>query len=122
MRLFPPMSEPRRILLVEDEPMIAFALEDLVIELGYAVVGPAYRLQDALLLADSEEFDLAVLDVNLNEETSYPVADLLQRRGIPFLFATGYAESGIGWGGSAPVIAKPYGRDQLARALQGLLE
>jgi CheY-like chemotaxis protein len=101
--------------------MIAFALEDLVMELGYAVVGPAYRLEDALRLAGSEEFDLAVLDVNLNEQTSYPVADLLQQRGIPFLFATGYAESGIGWSGSAAVIAKPYGRDQLARALHTLL-
>jgi CheY-like chemotaxis protein len=121
MRLFPSMGEPRRLLLVEDEPLIAFALEDLVAELGFGVVGPAYRLQDALLLAGSEQFDAAILDVNLNEETSFPVADLLQRRGIPFLFATGYAEGGIGWEGPALVIAKPYGRDQVARALGSLL-
>ena len=112
---------PRRILLVEDEPMIAFALEDMVMELGYEVVGPAYRLAEALELAGSTEFDGAVLDVNLNEQRSFAVADLLQARGIPFLFATGYAEGGVGWNGEAKVIAKPYGRDQLARALSDLL-
>ena len=115
------MAEPRRILLVEDEPMIAFALEDMVLEMGFEIVGPAYRLSEALALAAEADFDVAVLDVNLNEEQSFPVADLLRRRGIPFLFATGYAEGGIGWKGEAPVIAKPYGRQQLARALEGLL-
>lgn len=111
----------RRVLLVEDEPMIAFALEDMVLDLGYAVVGPAHRLADALELAAREQFELAVLDVNLNEQRSYAVADLLRARGIPFLFATGYAEGGLDWSGEARVIAKPYGRDQLARALAGLL-
>lgn len=115
------MAEPRRILLVEDEPMIAFALEDMVIELGHEVVGPAFRLSDALALAGSERIDAAVLDVNLNEQTSYPVADLLRERGIPFLFATGYAEGGIDWHGEAGLIAKPYGRTQLAKVLGELL-
>jgi DNA-binding response OmpR family regulator len=111
---------PRRILLVEDEPMIAFALEDMVIEMGYSVVGPAFRLAEALDLAGSERFEAAVLDVNLNEQRSFPVADLLRERGIPFLFATGYAEGGVGWTGEATVIAKPYSRDQLARALAAM--
>lgn len=115
------MADPRRILLVEDEPMIAFALEDLVAELGYAVIGPAYRLGEALALAENAPIDAAILDVNLNEEQSFPVADLLRARGIPFLFATGYAESGVGWDGEAPVLAKPYGREQLALALGALL-
>jgi CheY-like chemotaxis protein len=100
--------------------MIAFALEDLVAELGYAVIGPAYRLTEALALVESAVFDAAILDVNLNEEQSFPVADLLRARGVPFLFATGYAESGVAWDGKAPVIAKPYGREQLARALSAL--
>lgn len=111
----------RRVLLVEDEPMISFALEDLVTELGYVVVGPAFRLSEALDLAAREQFEVAILDVNLNEQQSFPVADLLQQRGIPFLFATGYAEGGVGWSGEAMVIAKPYGREQLARALHSLL-
>ncbi|GAA3996833.1 response regulator [Sphingomonas humi] len=101
--------------------MIAFALEDMVIELGYEVVGPAYRLPDALELAGREQFEAAVLDVNLNEQLSFPVADLLASLGIPFVFATGYAEGGVGWSGQAPVIAKPYGREQLARVLATLL-
>ena len=112
----------RRVLLVEDEPMIAFALEDMVIELGYEVVGPAFRLAEALDLAGREQFDAAVLDVNLNEQQSFPVADLLTSRGIPFLFATGYAEGGVSWHGKAGLIAKPYSRDQLARALATLLD
>lgn len=111
----------RRVLLVEDEPMIAFALEDMVIELGYVVVGPAYRLPEALQLAADEQFDVAVLDVNLNEQRSFAVADLLKERGIPFLFATGYAEGGVGWTEETAVIAKPYSRDQLAHALEQLL-
>jgi DNA-binding response OmpR family regulator len=110
-----------RILLVEDEPMIAFALEDMVMELGYGVIGPAFRLSEALELAAGEQFEAAVLDVNLNEQRSFPVADLLRGRGIPFLFATGYAEGGVGWDGDAVVIAKPYSREQLGRALSSLL-
>jgi DNA-binding response OmpR family regulator len=114
-------DRPRRILLVEDEPMIAFALEDMVMELGFMVVGPAFRLSEALELAGSGEFDAAVLDVNLNEQQSFPVADLLRGRGIPFLFATGYAEGGVDWDGEALVIAKPYSREGLGRALAALL-
>jgi CheY-like chemotaxis protein len=115
------MPEGRRLLLVEDEPVIAFALEDLVTDLGYQVAGVAFRLPDALLLATEAELDGAILDVNLNEQTSYPVADKLADRGIPFLFATGYAESGLGWKGQATVIAKPYSREQLGRALAQLI-
>ncbi len=101
--------------------MIAFALEDMVLDLGFMVVGPAFRLSEALAMAEAEEFDVAVLDVNLNDERSFPVADLLHARGIPFLFATGYAEGGVGWTGEAVTIAKPYSREQLAQALSRLL-
>jgi CheY-like chemotaxis protein len=111
------MAEVKRLLLVEDEPMIAFALEDMVVDLGYVVVATAFRLGEALALAAEVEVDGAVLDVNLHEERSFPVAERLARRGIPFLFATGYAEGGLGWDGEAQVIAKPYSQDQLARAL-----
>ncbi|GAA4034581.1 response regulator [Sphingomonas rosea] len=112
------MAEPRRLLLVEDEPVIAFALEDIVLDMGFEVVGPVYRLAEGLVAAAGEEFEGAILDVNLNEQTSYPIAAVLAERGIPFLFATGYAEGGIDWPGDAPVIAKPYSREQLAAALR----
>ncbi|HVF84045.1 MAG TPA: response regulator [Sphingomicrobium sp.] len=111
-----------RVLLVEDEAVIAFALEDMLDELGYHVVGPAFRLEEALLLVKDEAFDAAILDVNLNEQRSYAVADELNRRGVPFLFATGYAEGGVQWDGRAvDVLAKPYRRDQIDAALRRLL-
>ena len=104
------MAEPRRrILLVEDEPVIAFALEDLIGDLGFDPVGPAFRLAEALALAALRGFYAAILDVNLNEERSFSVADYLAKRGVPFMFATSYAEGGVGWSGEAKVIAEPYG-------------
>lgn len=114
--------EGRRVLLVEDEAVIAFAVEDMLTDIGCVVVGPAYRLDTACALAKAEELDAAILDVNLNDERSYAAASILRLRGIPFVFATGYAESGVDWGdGLAPVIAKPYHREALAQALADLL-
>ena len=112
----------RRVLLVEDEAVIAFAVEDMLDELGCAVVGPAFRLEEAMELARVETIDAAILDVNLNDQRSYPVADELTRRGVPFLFATGYAEAGVQWDGAdVPLLAKPYRQEQIAAALGKLL-
>ena len=112
----------RRVLLVEDEAVIAFAVEDMLGELGCAVVGPAFRLDEAIELARDEAIDVAILDVNLNDQRSYAVADELARRGVPFLFATGYAEAGVQWDGKeVPLLAKPYRQDQIAAALGKLL-
>lgn len=113
----------RRILLVEDEPVIAFALEDMLAELGCLVVGPAFRLEDAIELAAREEIDAAILDVNLNDQRSYAAADELHRRAVPFLFATGYGEAGVQWHGQeVPRLAKPYRQDQIETALRKLLQ
>ena len=112
----------RRVLLVEDEAVIAFAVEDMLGELGVAVVGPAFRLDEAIELAQAEAIDAAILDVNLNDQRSYAVADELARRGVPFLFATGYAEAGVQWTGhEVPLLAKPYRQEQIAAALGKLL-
>ena len=112
----------KRVLLVEDEAVIAFALEDMLDELGCVVIGPAYQLDSACTLAEAEAIDVAILDVNLNEARSYAVAEILQRRMIPFLFATGYAETGIEWNDpDVTVIAKPYRKDEIAKALAALL-
>lgn len=117
------MLQGKRILLVEDEAVIAFAVEDMLVELGYTVVGPAYRVEEALKLAQDAEIDAAILDVNLNDGRSYEVAEVLKDRQIPFLFATGYAEGGIEWdGGEATLLAKPYRQDQVAFALRDLLQ
>jgi DNA-binding response OmpR family regulator len=86
---------PRRVLVVEDEMMIAMMVEDMLAEMGHAVIGVASNLRSALALAAAEQFDVAILDINLAGERSFPVAHLLKARGVPFLFATGYGELGL---------------------------
>src|ERR1700761_5826627 len=86
---------PLRILIVEDEMTIALLLEDMVTDLGHQVAGLAMRLPQALDLAETAEIDFAILDVNLDGRPSFPVADVLERRGVPFVFATGYGIEGI---------------------------
>ena len=97
-----------RVLLVEDESLVAMLAEDMLLDLGCEVV-VAMRLDKALALAGSESFDFAVLDVNLGDARSYPVADLLFARCTPFLFATGYGKKGLEapYQG-VPVLQKPY--------------
>ncbi|MFL6735206.1 MAG: response regulator [Sphingomicrobium sp.] len=113
----------KRILLVEDEAIIAFAMEDILADLGCEVIGPALRLEDAKVLAGSDRIDAAILDVNLNNLRSYPVAEVLERRGVPFLFATGYDNEGIEWSGRpAELLPKPYRREQVEAALTRLLD
>lgn len=100
--------EGRRVLLVEDESLVAMLGEDMLLELG-CMVDVAMRLDQGLALARTGDFDLAVLDVNLGKSCSYPIADLLTERGIPFIFATGYGSAGIEppYRG-IPVLQKPY--------------
>lgn len=108
----------RRILVVEDEPVLAMMVEDLLADLGCCVVGPALRLAEAETLAREERLDGAVLDVNIGGEASFAVADILARRSIPFCFATGYGEAGIpARFRSAPVLQKPYRPETLRDAV-----
>ncbi len=81
---------PLRVLVVEDEMMVILDLEDMLEELGHVVAGVATRIDQALDLARSGSFDLAVLDINVAGEVSFPVAILLQQRGVPVIFASGY--------------------------------
>ncbi|HEY0149376.1 MAG TPA: response regulator [Allosphingosinicella sp.] len=89
------MPERLRVLIVEDEMLVAMNIEDMLLALGHEVAGLASRLSPALALAGEAEIDAAVLDVNLAGERSFPVADVLEGRGIPYLFATGYGLGGI---------------------------
>ena len=75
--------------------MIRMLLSDMLEELGYTIAAEAGRLDEALEAAKTAEFDLAILDVNLNNEPVSPVADALVARGLPFVFATGYGEHGL---------------------------
>jgi CheY-like chemotaxis protein len=83
------------VLIVEDEATVAMLLEDLLLELGCHVTEIAARVDTALTLIGVKNLDMVILDVNLEGEASYPVADELERRKIPFLFATGYGAQAI---------------------------
>ena len=107
----------KRILVVEDEALIAVMVEDMLTEMGCEVVGPAATIAQALALAGSEDIDGAVLDVNVRGERIDPVADALSARGVPMLFATGYGEVRLASGAVATVIDKPYTQEKLARGL-----
>jgi CheY-like chemotaxis protein len=85
----------RRILVVEDDPLIAMLEEDLMLRLGCQVIGPAATLAEALALAATSSPQGALLDVNLRGEAVFPVADLLAKAGVPFVFVTGYGEHGL---------------------------
>ena len=112
-----------RILVVEDEAPIALQLEDVLSELGAIVVGPASRLNQALKLLEDEPVDAAVLDLNIAGDLVYPVADALEAKGLPYVFATGYGISGL----AEPyrnrvVVQKPFSRRQLLWAVQKILQ
>jgi len=107
----------RRIIIVEDAVLLALELEAGLTEAGAKVVGMAADVEEALKLADSE-FDVAVLDANLNGTPVTPVAELLKQRGKPFIFATGYGDAAPAPEGfDAPVVRKPYNVAQIATAV-----
>lgn len=112
----------RRVLVVEDEVMVSWVLEDMLAELGCEVVGPAARVSQALAIVEAETFDLAVLDVNLNGQKSFAIADALVARGVPFVFSTGYNKDGIPDTYKVfPMMQKPYDRANLSLALVSLM-
>jgi len=85
----------KRVLLVEDEPIIAMSVEDILAELGCVVVGPALSAAAGEELACNEQFDAALLDINMGDGASFPIAEILRQRNIPFSFATGYGSLGV---------------------------
>jgi CheY-like chemotaxis protein len=111
----------KRILVVEDDPILSLTLEDMIVDFGGHVLGPFAWLEEAVAAADSERIDAAVLDVNVNGGHSFPAAERLLARGIPFVFATGYAREGLDTAIVAPILHKPYQQQQLAAALAELL-
>ena len=111
-------SEVRRVLIVEDEPLLALDLQDMLAELGYLVIGTATRIERAIALAEGSEFELAILDINLAGSNSFPVADILRKRQKPFIFTTGYGADGLrdGYRGT-PLLTKPFGLRELERVV-----
>ena len=112
-----------RVLVVEDELMIRMLLEDMLGELGYTVAAEAGRIDEALQAAKTADFDLAILDLNLDGEPVLPVADALVARGMPFVFATGYGERGLPEPyRNRPTLKKPFQMEGLKQMLQSALE
>jgi CheY-like chemotaxis protein len=116
------MTVVQRILIVEDEPLIAMMLEDFLDVLGKQLAGQADTVADALSLIDRGGIDAAILDVNLRGgEQSWPIADALAARNVPFVFATGGSQEGlIEAHRMRPTLAKPFTMDGVAKALDSL--
>lgn len=112
-----------RVLLLEDEALVAMLAESMLEDLGCQVIGPAMRNAQAIALAESgQPIDAALLDVNVHSETAFPAAEALRRRGVPVAFATGYGQAGLPpeWA-DAPTLQKPYALDQLREVLGTLM-
>ena len=116
------MTEPKQILIVEDEPLISMMLEDFLEVLDKSVAGTADSVQGALAVLADAPVDAAILDLNLRGgEKSIPVAEALAEKGIPFIFATGGSDEGVDERfRDRPRLQKPFTMDGVARALQSL--
>jgi two-component SAPR family response regulator len=113
-----PDARPLKVLVVEDESLVALDIENMLEEMGCKVVASVPRLVKALDLASRLDFDLAVLDINLAGEVVYPLAFRLAARGIPFLFSTGYSTSTLPPElRDRPILKKPVMLASLKRAV-----
>ncbi|MBW8303490.1 MAG: response regulator [Brevundimonas sp.] len=113
----------RRVLIVEDESLVAMLLETILEDMGCVPVGPAATVDEGLRMAgEGEPVDAALLDVNVAGKQVFPIAEALKTRGVPFIFSTGYGESGLPdkWRGH-PTLQKPFTesavRDALMKAM-----
>ncbi|WP_064694510.1 response regulator [Rhizobium aegyptiacum] len=107
-----------KVLVVEDEGVVALMIEDMLEDLGCSIAASVARLPEACAAAAGSEFDLAVLDVNLAGQPSFPVAEILRERGIPFMFSTGYGKGSLPeeYAG-CPVVGKPFSVEDLKQEM-----
>ena len=116
------MSEPRSILIVEDEPLIAMMLEDFLESMGHTIRGTCDTVSQALTEAERGGFDLAILDVNLKGESVWPVAAALRKKGTPFVLASGgHVEPPPAEFKNAPMIEKPFTIDRVTPIIEAAL-
>ncbi|MDA9491200.1 response regulator [Bradyrhizobium sp. CCBAU 11361] len=114
--------EGTRVLLVEDDALVAMSIEDMLGDLGCTVSAQAGSLAEALDKARAGRFEVALLDVSLNGKQVFPVAEYLSQQGIPFAFASGYGRAGLPEGfRNRPVVPKPYKLEELSAALTAAL-
>ncbi len=113
----------KRVLVVEDEMMIRMLLQDMLTDLGHTVAAEAGAIQEALVLAKEAEFDVALLDVNLNNQPITPVVEVLIQRGVPFVFSSGYGPSAVPQAfRQNPTLQKPFQAEALARAIDAAID
>lgn len=111
-----------KILIVEDEGLVAMLLEDMLADEGHEVVGAASTLARAEAFAEQSAFDLAIMDVNLNGERPFAFARRMRARGVKVMFATGYGAGAVDAEfADAPVLTKPFDARALQKALAGVL-
>lgn len=111
-----------RVLVVEDEYFIRMLLEDMLADIGYTVTAAVGTIDEATECAGKDDFDAAILDVNLDGYDIFPVADILTKRHRPFIFVTGYGQSSLpAKYRDQPTLQKPFQAEQLKTALTGLL-
>ncbi len=115
-------TDTPRVLVVEDEYLIRMLLEDMLADLGYGVAQAVGTIGEAREHAARADFDVAILDVNLDGDEVFPVADILAKRGLPFVFVTGYGEGSLpdSYRGR-PALQKPFQAEQLKATLAELL-
>jgi CheY-like chemotaxis protein len=112
----------KRVLVVEDEYLIRMLLEDMLADLGYGVAGAVGTVAEASALAASGDFNAAILDVNLDGQEIFPVADILAGRSLPFVFVTGYGERSLpDRYRDRPALQKPFQVEQLSTTLANML-
>jgi len=111
------------VFLVEDETMIRMMVAEMLVDLGYRIAGEAGDVDDALRLIETLEFDIAILDVNVNGKVITPVAHVLAARKQPFVFATGYGTQGMPEEfRGRPALQKPFQMETLARMIEAALK
>jgi CheY-like chemotaxis protein len=118
-----PVASRGSVLLVEDETMIRMLVSDMLSDLGYAVAAEAGDIEQAIKLAQSAQFDIAILDVNVNGKIISPVAEAVALRNLPFVFATGYGSEGLPeqYRGH-PALQKPFKLETLQQVIEAALQ
>ena len=115
-------SDMKRVLLVEDSPVVAPFAADLLGELGYSVIGPAPNIATARSLIETEQLDAALMDIHIRGERVFPMCELLDARNVPFILTSGYADWQVPdkWA-DRPRLLKPYTIGDVEAAFADLL-
>jgi len=112
-----------KILVVDDEPLIAMMIADWLTEQGLETLGPAYSVSQALALLETQSADAAILDVSLGDDDCYDIAEVLSAKGIPFAFATGHGADAMAKGYADVItVAKPFDFEIVRSVVAKLLE